>query len=61
MFKLFKHKHKWKFEPMAIMYGGTALANDCDRVPLVCKCGSTALGKWRVDKGMIEIKIGDKK
>ena len=56
---IFKHRHKWKFEPMALMYGGTALSRDCDRVPLICKCGAKAHGKWRVNKGLIDIEEED--
>ena len=53
--KILKHKHKWKFEPTAFAHGGMALVNDCDNVPLVCKCGAKAKGNWRIKEGLVDI------
>ena len=51
----FFHKHKWQISGTAI-FGIGYMTNDCDKVPLSCKCGATALGKWRIDNGMVEIR-----
>lgn len=51
-----KHVHDWKFEMSAGVHGIGYMVNDCDNVPMVCKCGARGLAKWRKLEGMIEIK-----
>lgn len=55
--KLFqkKHHHHWKIDTYAGIYGVGYTVNDCDNVPMTCKCGARALAKWRKEEGMVEV------
>ena len=62
LFRRKPHEHEWEIaefyaKPLGI-YMYCILATDRNDVPLECKCGATAMGKWRVDRGLVEINIG---